>query len=90
MTNLLIPNNRIPIDKLVESLTNFSDIFTHLCSLDPLAATGGVMTIMRKLNALLQSAAASNWQLQNISEQYKEATASAEKEALEQQLREQE
>ena len=85
-----MPNNRIPIAKLQESLTNFSDIITHLSSLYHQEATGHVMTIMRKLNALLQSVAASNWQLQNISEQYKEATASAEKEALEQQLREQE
>ena len=84
-----MPDNQIPIEQLVESLTNFSDIFTHLCSLDPLAATGGVMTIMRKLNTLLQGVAASNPELQNISEQYKKATANAENYAVEQQLGEQ-
>ena len=73
----------------MESLTNFSDIFTHLCSLDPLAATGGVMTIMRKLNTLLQSVAASNSELQNISEKYEKAIANAENDAVEQQLGEQ-
>ena len=80
---------RIPVEKLIESLTNFSDIFTHLCSLDPLGATE-IMTSMIKIKSLLPAVAASNWQLQNITEQYQEATANAEREALQHQQKEQE
>lgn len=92
IANLFGGGAGIPIDALVKSLTNFLDIFTHLCSLDPLAANGEVMTVMRKINGLLPVAASAtrDWQLQNIATQYKEETANAEKEASEHKEKEQE